>query len=747
MKTYLEYRQQQFEKLDAEKKINTLSAAKICFLKNVNKMPNQVCVCCEGLFYKIKPFDEKILFNNFNKNHEKHSELLISSTDFEKCIKNTKKFTGICHTCCDSIKKGKIPILSTSSSGLKLPDLPDCVKSLTELEERFVCPYVNFIKFVCLKNYDPNAQLGAKGSVVNVPTDVLEMVDTLPRTFDECKYVHVVFKRKLDHGTKFLEENVNVQKIIDALTFLENTPLYKDYNIKVDFTKLKQFKGRTCVPVSELDDCIKIAIQDMLKDDESDEEKEDNPVDFDVLVVKNLITTDDCEDKKIVMAPGEGKKPVPRFKIKNYDRLIMPSVFGGQPEPFVNRKPCIVNNDSEDSDYENYIDKSLSRTKKFKSWLRNCDTRIRKSRYVLHMAKVKLEEQVLSNKSIMLRKSAGRRTVTDLLDDNNIENLVNNDQAFRMFQSIRGSPSYWSQKRKDILSMFRQFGPANFFFTLSQGENYEPVLLQYMYKLQKGKDISIEEALLLDESVKAELVRNDPVACVELFNNKIKEFLKFLKNKNGPFKDNPIQHFLWRIEYQMRGTMHAHGMLWLKDAPKFNPDDPSTFRDNENFIDKYISVFRDTSNPLLSFQQHRHTFCCHKGRRNKKKCRFNFPRPPMDKTTILLPLPEEISNNEKDFAKTNCKILYDKLKYILKSNRLTDFKHFSYEDFLKYISLNEQDYLLALRSSIKEPTVFYKRNVYSIMTNNYNEDWLIWNSNIDIQYTIPIEQYIILQNI
>lgn len=735
LKIYFKYRQDELKRYEFEKKFNKLSAAKLRFLKQVSKMPDNICICCEGLFYKIKRFDISTLYNSFNKKHVDQPELLISFEDFEKCIKNADIYTGLCHTCYNNINRGKIPILSTSSSGLKLPNLPDCVKNLTELEERIVCPYVNFIKFVCLKSYDPNAQLGAKGSVINVPTDVEEMVTTLPRSFDECKYVHIVFKRKLEHETKFLEENVNVQRIIDALTYLQDTPLYKEYGIKIDLTRLNTFEGKTYVPVSELDKNIKVAIQDMLKEEEDDEDVDPGQPDFDALVVKNLIIDDDCKDKKIIMAPGEGKKPIPRFKINNYDRLIMPSIFGGQPEPFVNRKPSTVQNDPEDSDDSEFeYDKPLSRTKKFKSWLRNYDTRIRKSRYVLHMAKVKLEEQVLSGKSIMLRKSAGKTTVADLLNDKNVENLVSNDQAFKMFTSVRGSPTYWSQKRKDIFCMFRQFGPATLFFTLSQGEAYEPILLQYMFKLQKRKDISLEEAIMLDESVKAELIRNDPVSCAEFFNNKLKEFMKYLKSKTGPFKDNPIEHYLWRIEYQMRGTMHAHGMLWLKDAPKFNPDDTSTFEENESFIDKYISVFKDTSIPLLSFQQHRHTFCCNKGKKNKKRCRFNFPKPPMEKTKILIPLPDDISNVEKEFAKTNFKLLSNKLKFIIKKNNFNQFKNLSYEDFLKYVELNEENYLLAIRSSIKEPTVFYKRNVYSIMTNNYSEDWLIWNSNLDVQF-------------
>ena len=41
-----------------------------------------------------------------------------------------------------------------------------------------------------------------------------------------------------------------------------------------------------------------------------------------------------------------------------------------------------------------------------------------------------------------------------------------------------------------------------------------------------------------------------------------------------------------RIEFQARGSPHAHCVLWVKDAPKYGVDDTD---DVCQFIDKYIT--------------------------------------------------------------------------------------------------------------------------------------------------------------
>ena len=100
----------------------------------------------------------------------------------------------------------------------------------------------------------------------------------------------------------------------------------------------------------------------------------------------------------------------------------------------------------------------------------------------------------------------------------------------------------------------------------------------------------------------------------------------------------------------MRGSPHAHCLLWVKDAPKIDkdPDDVVCA-----FIDKYITAVIPSIAPenehhiklMENLQNHTHSdYCC----RNKSFC-FGFPKPPTTKTLISRPPiddNEEIIENE-----------------------------------------------------------------------------------------------------
>ena len=85
----------------------------------------------------------------------------------------------------------------------------------------------------------------------------------------------------------------------------------------------------------------------------------------------------------------------------------------------------------------------------------------------------------------------------------------------------------------------------------------------------------------------------------------------------------------------MRGSPHAHCLLWAKDAPKLDkdPDDVVCA-----FIDKYITavippVTSENEHQIKlidSLQKHTHSDYCHKN----KSCHFGFLKPPATKTLI-----------------------------------------------------------------------------------------------------------------
>ena len=101
---------------------------------------------------------------------------------------------------------------------------------------------------------------------------------------------------------------------------------------------------------------------------------------------------------------------------------------------------------------------------------------------------------------------------------------------------------------------------------------------------------------------------------------------------------HPLGHttdYVIKIEFQMRGSPHAHCLLWVKDAPKIvkDPDDVVCA-----FIDKYItamipSVTSENEHYIKlmdRLQKHTHSDYYHKN----KSCHFGFPKPPATKTII-----------------------------------------------------------------------------------------------------------------
>ena len=74
-----------------------------------------------------------------------------------------------------------------------------------------------------------------------------------------------------------------------------------------------------------------------------------------------------------------------------------------------------------------------------------------------------------------------------------------------------------------------------------------------------------------------------------------------------------------KIEFQMRGSPHAHCLLWVKDAPKIDkdPDDVVCA-----FIDKYITAVIPTIAPenehdiklMENLQKHTHSDYCHRNK-------------------------------------------------------------------------------------------------------------------------------------
>ena len=171
-------------------------------------------------------------------------------------------------------------------------------------------------------------------------------------------------------------------------------------------------------------------------------------------------------------------------------------------------------------------------------------------------------------------------------------------------------------------------------------------------------------------------------------------------------------------------------LLCVENAPEFGEDDDE---DVISFIDKYITCKKPNNDPeleiLVNRQVHRHSHTCRK--KYKNVCRFNYPQPPMRRTRILYLLDSDVPNNEVTQHKDRWKNIQ---KYL---NDLKEGEDVTYDQLLQTLNVSEDDYILAVQSTLSSPTIFLKRAPNELRINNYNPACLsAWRANMDIQFVL-----------
>ena len=104
-----------------------------------------------------------------------------------------------------------------------------------------------------------------------------------------------------------------------------------------------------------------------------------------------------------------------------------------------------------------------------------------------------------------------------------------------------------------------------------------------------------------------------------------------------------------RIEFQFRGSPHAHWFIWIKGCPILNEDNIEYF---VRFIDKHVSAVLPDPITFPILHDLVKTYQTHTLSKTYRKyknlaCRFNFGHFFTEKTIVAEPLPKNIDEEEK----------------------------------------------------------------------------------------------------
>lgn len=142
---------------------------------------------------------------------------------------------SVCANCFKCLNNNKLPVLCTTN-GFTYPPKPLGLPKLNPISTRLISPR---IPFMSIRRLTRDSQYGIIGQVINIPIDVNSTIHQLPRRLDDDYVFNVSIKRKLIHRSSYLSGYVKKRDLKVWLEYLVQQPLYRHFNITVDWQSLE----------------------------------------------------------------------------------------------------------------------------------------------------------------------------------------------------------------------------------------------------------------------------------------------------------------------------------------------------------------------------------------------------------------------------------------------------------------------------------------------------------------------------
>ena len=232
---------------------------------------------------------------------------------------------------------------------------------------------------------------------------------------------------------------------------MHNSDLYKEASIQVDQSWLEE----VLVGTASEDNNDQNHDQNRIDEDDNFSEVDESEIPSGQL--DTLLDQTDMA-KILTFAPGEGQRPLSLYSDPDSEFIAFPSIYCGQRRVISSGRKVPVH---------------YSDICKWK--LRSVDRRVAISvPHIFFKMKALQIKQVSDKVALSVRrvKSKDKKyTAGELLDGNKLESMVQLDEGFYIFRTLRNSPPYLEKRKKDVFVMIRQLGIPTWFISLSSADS------------------------------------------------------------------------------------------------------------------------------------------------------------------------------------------------------------------------------------------------------------------------------------
>ena len=526
------------------------------------------CSCCQRNLFdcNVSNIDSKLI----TYIETKKPGLFQRAIEHQIQVKiNGKTSSYICHACKKHLKAGKMPPMS-AKNGLRIPQ-HDPELELTELEGNLIAKRIIFMKIFQL----PKSRWTAlKDKVVNIPVnenDILNTVTRLPRTPNEAGLIEVDLKRKVEYKNSHLKQLINPDKCFRMLEILKKRgnphyQFYDDYNTFKERCKKSESTCYSFIHDDEVPHIVDIAEETGVTSIEEVLEREyqtKDPVkkyqlqDYNKSLCMSNMYPEIGSENSVILAPGEGKVPQNVLYDNDWDIKAFPHINSPDGKYGLHHPRGVKL-----SDQYYFIQRICNQNPKF----------ARNSAYVY--AAVAHTELKQIQRNINVSYSRGKEI-------NNTDGVktLKLDDPYSVLDDIKQTPRYWRKGKFEMFAKLDNFGPFQFFFTLSCAdlrwdENFAAILrnqqCNIIYEVEDDKDgfprtaiyvahekdgkIPIKKyvAEYIDESLH-ECIRGNVLLATRYFNHRVKSFINNIVMGGG--NTMMVDKFAYKAEFQDRGAL------------------------------------------------------------------------------------------------------------------------------------------------------------------------------------------------